>query len=86
MMTCIRPVQIERRKFADEVVRCLPDLNVRFVCDSNERPIGRKLDGVDWFFEIEMVKDNTPTEVDEESSPICIITTHKWGRWKMAKR
>jgi hypothetical protein len=80
MMTRIRPVQIERRKFANEVVRCLPDLNMRFVCDSNERSIGRKLDGVDWLFEIEMVKDNTPTEVDEESPPICIITAHKWGR------
>lgn len=80
MMTCICPVQIKRRKFADEVVRCLPHLNVRFVCDSNERSIGRKLDSVDWLFEIEMVKDNTPTEVDEESPPICIITAHKWGR------
>jgi len=79
-MTCIRPVQIERGEFADEVVRRLPDLNVRFVCDSNERSIGRKLDGVDWPFEIEMVKDNTPTEVDEESPPICIVTAHKWGR------
>ena len=77
MMTCIRPVQIERRKLADEVVRRLPDLDVRFVCDSNERSIGRKLDGIDWLFEIEMVKDNAPTEVDEESSPICIIITHK---------
>jgi hypothetical protein len=50
------------------------------VCGSNERSIGRKLDGVDWLFEIEMVKDNTPTEVDKESPPICIITAHKWGR------
>jgi hypothetical protein len=79
-MTCIRPVQIERCKFADEVVRCLPDLNVGFMCDGNERSIGRKLDSVDWLFEIEMVKDNTPTEVDEESPPICIIAAHKWGR------
>ena len=78
-MTCIRPVQIKRRKFADEVVRCLPDLNVRFVCDSNERSIGRKLDGIDWLFEIEMVKDNTATEVYEERPPICVITAHKWG-------
>jgi hypothetical protein len=44
------------------------------VCDSNERSIGRKLDGVDWLFEIEMVKDNAPTEVDEESSPILVDT------------
>ena len=78
-MTCIRPVQIKWRKFADEVVRCFPDLNVRFVCDSNEGSIGRKLDGVDWLFEIEMVKNDTPTEVDEESPPICVITGHKWA-------
>ena len=39
MMPCIRPVQNEWRKFADKVVRSLPDLNMRFVCDSNERSI-----------------------------------------------
>jgi hypothetical protein len=78
MMSCIRPVQIERRKLADKVVRCLPDLNMQFVRDSNERSIGRKLDGIDWLFEIEMMKDIAPTEVDEESPPICVIAVFKW--------
>jgi len=73
MMSCIRPVQIKRGELAYEVVRCLPDLNLRFVCDSNERSIRRKLDCIDRLLEIEMVKDNTPTEVNEESPPICAI-------------
>jgi hypothetical protein len=72
MMSCIRPVQVERRELADKMVRCLPDLNMRFVCDSNERSIRRKLDSIDWLFEIEMMKDNAPTEVDEESPPILV--------------
>jgi hypothetical protein len=47
IVACIRPVQIERRKLADKVVRCLPDLNMRFVGDGDERSIGRKLDRID---------------------------------------
>lgn len=73
MMSCIRPVQIERSKFANKMVRCLPDLNTRFVCHSNEGSIGRKFDGVDWLFEIEMVEDNAPAEVDKESPSVCVI-------------
>jgi hypothetical protein len=80
MMPCIGPMQIERRKFADKVVWSLPDLNMRFVCDGNERSIGRKLDSIDWFFEVEMMKDNAPTEVDEEGPTICVIAEHKWVR------
>jgi hypothetical protein len=46
---------------------------MRLVCHSDERSIGRKLDGVDWLFEIKMVEDNAPAEVDEESPPVCVI-------------
>jgi hypothetical protein len=77
-MSCIRPVQVERRELADKMVRSLPDLNMRFVCDGNEQSIWRKLDGIDWLFEIEMMKDNAPTEVDEKGPPICVIAVHKW--------
>ena len=77
MMSCIRSIQVERRELADKMVRCLPDLNMRFVCDSNERSIGRKLDSIDWLFEIEVMKDNAPTEVDEKGPPICVIAEHK---------
>lgn len=80
MMPCIRPMQIERRKLADKVVRGLPDLNMRFVCDGNERSIRRKLDSIDWLFEVEMMEDNGPTKVDQESPPICVIAEHKWVR------
>ena len=55
MMSCIRPVQNKWRKLAYEVVRCLPDLNMRFVSHSNERSVGRKFDGFDRLFEVEMV-------------------------------
>jgi hypothetical protein len=64
-------MQNKRCKLAYKVVRCLPDLNVRFVCDGNERSVGRKLDMVDWLFEIKMVEDDSTTKVNEESPPIC---------------
>jgi hypothetical protein len=70
MMARIRPVQNKRCKLADKVVRCLPDLNVRVVRDSNERSIGRKLDSLDGLFEVKMVEDNAPAEADQEGSPV----------------
>jgi hypothetical protein len=64
-------MQNKRCKLANKVVRCLPDLNVRFMCDSNEGSVGRELDLLDWLFEIEMVEDDSATKVNEESSPVC---------------
>ncbi len=71
MMACIRPVQNKRRKLANQMVRCLPDLSVRVMCHGNERPVGRKLDSLDRLFEVKMVEDNAPAEADQEGSPIC---------------
>ena len=71
MMARIRPVQNKRRKLADKMVRCLPDLNVGVVRHSNERSVGRKLDSLDGLFEVEMMEDNAPTEADQESPPVC---------------
>ena len=70
MMARIRSVQNKRCKLADKVVRCLPDLNVGVVRDSNERSVGRKLDGLDGLFEVEMVEDNAPAEADQEGPPV----------------
>ena len=64
MMARIRPVQNKRCKLADKVVRCLPDLNVGVVGDSNERSVGRKLYSLDGLFEVKMVKDDAPAEAD----------------------
>ena len=81
-MSRIRSVQIERRKLADKVVGSLPNLDVRIVCHGNERSIGRKFDGVDWLFEVEMVNDDTPAEVDEQSSSVCVVVGNEWTWWK----
>ena len=40
VVASIRPMQLERRKLACQVVRCLPDLDVRAVGDGNE-PVHR---------------------------------------------
>jgi hypothetical protein len=69
-------------ELAYKVVRCLPNLNVRFVCDSNERSVGRKLDMLDWLFEIEMVEDDSATKVNEESPPICEGMNTGWSMKK----
>ena len=73
MMSCIRPVQIERRKLADKVVGGLPNLDVGFVCHCDEQSVGREFNGVDRLFEVEMVDDDAPAEVDEQSSTICVV-------------
>jgi hypothetical protein len=44
----------------------------------NERSVGRKFDGVDWFFEIEMMNNNAPAKIDEESSPVCVVAGNEW--------
>ena len=40
MMARIRPMQNKRRKLADKVVRCFPDLNVGVVRHGDERSVG----------------------------------------------
>ena len=63
-MARIRPVQNKRCKFADKMVRCLPDLNVGVVRHSNERSVGRKLDSLDGLLEVKMVEDNASAEAN----------------------
>jgi hypothetical protein len=66
-------VEDERCKLANEMVRGSPDLNVRFMGNCNEAPIGGKLDSLYGFMEIEVMQDNPTPEVDKESSTIWVL-------------
>jgi hypothetical protein len=73
-------MQNKRRKLADKVVRCLPDLNVGVVRHGNEKPVRRKLDSLDRLFEVEMVEDNAPAEADQEGPPVCdSLVCRRWS-------
>lgn len=52
------------------MIRRVPHLNVRAVCDGDEFPVGGEFDVFDRFFEVEVMQDYSAAEIDEESAAV----------------
>lgn len=70
MMSRIRPMQHKRRKLPHQMIRRIPHLDVRTVCDSDEFSVWGEFDVFDGFFEVEVMEDDSATEVDEEGAAV----------------
>lgn len=70
-MTGIRPMQVKGCKFADEMVRCTPDLYVGVMGDSDKSSVRRKADSLHRLFEVMVMEYDASANVNEQCSPIC---------------
>lgn len=52
------------------MIRRVPYLDVRAVCDGDIFPVWGELHVFDGFFEVEVVQDDSATEVDEEGAAV----------------
>lgn len=58
-------MQHKRRKLPHQMVRCIPNLYMSAMCDSDEFSVWRELDVLDRFFEVEVMEDDSAAEIDQ---------------------